>query len=148
MTLAFLQSSGTSPCVKLLLNMAVSRGAISSANSFSNRAGMVSGPLALLGLTFFSSLRTPSSETVMESIVGYGSPGGSGISMVSSCVKVDSYCLPRMSALSFEAEKSLPFSLSGEIPDRLYYVSVFCFLNYYHTLYKVLYKIHYLQIIL
>ena len=34
----------------------------------------------------------------------------------SSLVYTDSYCRPSMSALSLAPEKSLPFSLSGEIP--------------------------------
>ena len=115
-TFAFLQSAGTSPCSRLLLKIIVNRGAISSASSFRILAGMESGPLALFGLTFRNNFVTPSSDIWSSFIGGKGSPTGSGILETSSWVYTDTYCRPRMSTLSLALEKSLPFSLRGEIP--------------------------------
>ena len=57
---AELQSMGTSPSTKVLRKVSVRIGANSSAKSFRIRAGIMSGPDALLGLIFLSSFRTPS----------------------------------------------------------------------------------------
>ena len=100
LTLADFQSFGISPVVKLLWNIAVRNGASLAANSFKMRAGMRSGPLALFGLSFFSSLATPCCVTMMSGISGYSFPSGDGMEPLSSFVNTDWYCRFRMSALS------------------------------------------------
>ena len=116
MTLAILQSLGTVPVLKLSWKIVVRNWANSTASSFSILAGMRSGPDVLLGLSLCKSFATPSLLTLIFDIAGYGTPSGVGMSLVSSLVHVDSYCLLRMSALSFGLACSLPLSLSGATP--------------------------------
>ena len=73
------QSTGTSPSAKVLRKISVKIGANSSAKSYRIRAGIMSGPDALLGLIFLSSLRTPSLLISMSGIGGYGCPSGCGM---------------------------------------------------------------------
>ena len=68
--LAFLQPSGTVPEFNDFWNIFVSAGASSSAAVFRINVGIVSGPAALYGFKFFSSLMTPGILTVMFPMVG------------------------------------------------------------------------------
>ena len=115
-TFAERQSTGTSPSTKVLLKISVRIGANSSAKSFKIRAGIMSGPDALLGLLFLSSYRTPSLLISMSGIGGYGCPSGCGMFVSSSWVNVDSYCMLSMFDLSSGSACIFPFSLSGATP--------------------------------
>ena len=84
-------------------------GAISWARSFRILAGSRSGPPALAGLSFSSSLTTLCSSTLISLIAGKGVPSGIGMSSLSFFVQVDSYWGFRMSALSFGSSYSRPF---------------------------------------
>ena len=92
-------------------------GAQWSASSFRILAGIISGPVALLGLRRFSRLRIPSVVMSISGIVGEGSPSIGGIEDVSSCVKTDWYCRLRIFALSSGSLCSFPLSLSGATPQ-------------------------------
>ena len=102
--------------LKLSWKVVVRNGAISTASSFSIPAGMRSGPDALLGLSLCCGFATPFLLTLISGIAGYGTPPDVGMSPVSPLVHVDSYCLSRMSALSFGSACSLPLSLRGATP--------------------------------
>ena len=91
-------------------------GEISAASSFMILAGSISGPVALFVFSFCNNFRTPSAVTLMSGITGYVVLLGVGMLLQSSLVHVDSYCLFRMSALSFASAWSLPFSFKGAIP--------------------------------
>ena len=92
-------------------------GASSSAHSFNNRAGIMSGPVALRGLLFCRSFLTPSSLTYMLFMSGYGFLPGSGTWVSgSSWVNTDWYCLLSISALSLDALNRRLLSFSGAIP--------------------------------
>ena len=91
-------------------------GEISAASSFMILAVSISGPVALLGFSFCNNFRTPSAVTLMSGIAGYVVLLGVGMLLQSSLVHVGSYCLFRMSALSFASAWSLPFSFKGAIP--------------------------------
>ena len=86
-------------------------GAISWASSFRILARSRSGPQALAGLSFSSSLTTPCSSTLMSPIDGKGVRSGNGMSSLSSFIQEDSYWRFRMSALSFGSSYGRPFSL-------------------------------------
>ena len=90
-------------------------GEISAASSFMILAGSISGPVAL-GFSFCNNFRTPLAVTLMSGIAGYVVLLGVGMLLQSSLVHVDSYCLLRMSALSFASAWSLPCSFKGAIP--------------------------------
>ena len=62
---------------------------ISAAGSFMILAGSISGPVALLGFSFCSNLRSPSTVTLMSGIVGNGVPSGVEMMLQSSLVHVD-----------------------------------------------------------
>ena len=96
--------------------MMAKSGEISAASSFMILAGSISGPGALLGFSFCNNFRTPSAVTLMSGIAGNLVLLGVGMLLQSSLVHVDSYCLFRMSALSFASAWSLPFSFKGAIP--------------------------------
>ena len=70
-TYAFRQSEGTSPVFNDLLNIVVRIGAIWGASCLSRAGFRLSGPAALCGLRFWSSLRTPFSVIGMSGMVGY-----------------------------------------------------------------------------
>ena len=71
---------------RFLYQATVGRGASSCAASLSIKAGMESGPVALLDLRFFSSLKIPLQVTVMLVIDGLGLQPLSGMLEVSSLV--------------------------------------------------------------
>ena len=77
-TFACRQSSGTVPSWSDLVKMMVKIGASSEAQSFKMRAGILSGPVAFLGLVFCKSFRTPSSSMWISSMSGKGVPDGLG----------------------------------------------------------------------
>ena len=92
-------------------------GARSSAHSFDNRAGIMSGPEAFRELLFCNSFLRPSSLTVNWCKVRNGSSSGSEmVPAESSCVNTDWYCLFKMFALSFEQLNKRPLSFKGVIP--------------------------------
>ena len=74
---------------KLFWEIMARSGEISAASSFMILAGSISGPVALLGFSFCSNLRTTSAVTLMSGIVGNGVPSGVGMSLQSSLVHVD-----------------------------------------------------------
>ena len=74
-------------------------GANSSAASLSNLPGMMSGPVALWGLMFFRSFRTPLVLTFMGGALGVRLCRRSGSSDTSSWVKTELNCSPMMLAL-------------------------------------------------
>ena len=76
--LAFLQSSGTVPMLSDFMKIFVITGASSSAAVLRMNVGMVSGPAALYGFKFFSSLMIPGIVTTILSIVVYGLVSFSG----------------------------------------------------------------------
>ena len=88
-TLTVFQSLGTVPVLKLFWNILARSGEISAASFFMNLAGSISGPIALLGFSFCSNLRTPSAVTLMSGIVGNGVPSVVGMLLQSSLVHVD-----------------------------------------------------------
>ena len=69
---AFVHSSGTIPVSSDRWKIKVNIGASSCAASLSIKAGMESGPVALLDVRFFSSLKIPLQVTVMLVIDGLG----------------------------------------------------------------------------
>ena len=69
--------------------MMVRSGANSEAQPFRMRAGMLSGPVAFLGLVFCKSFLMPSSSTFISSMSGYGVPEGVGTWLMFHFVKVD-----------------------------------------------------------
>ena len=75
-TFAVLQSLGTIPVSKLHWKIAVNISGISLAISFKILAGSRSGPVALLGLSLSSSLKTPSLVTDISGMAGKGWPSG------------------------------------------------------------------------
>ena len=79
-------------------------------------AGNKSGPEALLGFSLSRSFTTPSLVTSISGIDGNGVPSDDGMLLLSSLVHVDSYCLLRISALSFGSACSRPFSFRGAMP--------------------------------
>ena len=96
--------------------MMVRNGPIFMVISLRAFAGSKSGPEALLGFSLSRSFTTPSLVTSISGIDGIGVPSGDGMLLLSSFVHVDSYCLLRISALSFGLACSSPFSLRGAMP--------------------------------
>ena len=79
----------------------------------------MSGPEAFRGLYLCRSFLTPSSVTGISLVSGNGSPSGSGMAVFGfSCVKVEWYCLLRISALSLELLNKRPLSFNGAIPVK------------------------------
>ena len=115
-TLTVLQSFGTIQVSKLFWKIMVRNSPISVAISLRTLAGSKSGPEALLGFSLSRSFTTPSLVTSVSGIDGNGVPSGDGMLLLSSLVHVDSYCLLRISALSFGSACSRPFSLRGAMP--------------------------------
>ena len=105
--------------------MVASIGANSSAHSFNNRTGIMSGPEVLRGLVFCRSFLTPSYFTVVISFIARkGIPFGSRIGEFGSlCVKTDYYCLLKMSALSLEALNKRPLYLNSAMPVESFRIS-------------------------
>ena len=132
-TFADRQSSGTVPESRDFWKIAVSDGDISSGSSLRILAGIMSGPQALFVFILLNSFATPSFVTMMSVIGEQGSPLGCGILEVPSRVKVDSYCLFRILALSFGSACIFPFSFRLETPqlsflrDFIYDQNLFCF---------------------
>ena len=89
-------------------------GAISSAISMSTLGWISSGPHALVGSRFLSSLRTPAINTVMFSILGV-TAGWYGIEIIHSLVKTLENCLFRISAFSKFVSASFSPSFNGRI---------------------------------
>ena len=116
-TFADCQSSGTVLESRDIWKIAFSNGDISLASSLRILAGILSGLQALFGFIFLKSFATPSSVTMMSGIVEHCSPLGCGMFEVSSRVKVDSYCLFKILALSFGSACIFPFSFRGATPQ-------------------------------
>ena len=89
---------------------------ISMAISLRMLAGSRSGPEALLGLSLSRSFITPSLVTLISGIDGENMPSSDGMLLLPSLVHVDSYCLLRISALSFGSVWRRPFSFKGATP--------------------------------
>ena len=96
--------------------MRVSAGASSLAASFSSLPGMLSGPVALLGLISFRSLTTPPTETVILGTSGVSLCPRSGKSPGASCEKTEANCLLRRSALVILSLYVIPSFLRGATP--------------------------------
>ena len=92
------QISSTHPCMRDAWNTRDRAGAVCSAVSFRILAEMLSGPAALCGLMFLSSLVTPPVCIVMSGMVGYGLSPRSGMVSWGSCVNTEENCLFRISA--------------------------------------------------
>ena len=93
----------------------------------------MSGPQVLFGLILLRSFATPSSVTMMLGIGWQDSPLVFCMLEVSSRVKVDSYCLFGILALSFGATSIFPFSFMGAtlqlsfLSDLMNDQNLFCF---------------------
>ena len=112
---AWVHSRGTLPCLTDWLNKAVSWGASSFDISFSTWSGMQSGPAALWGFSWFSSLRTPAEWIWRMSMVGLLGPSHR-MKVLSSMVKTDLNSSNMILALSVAPEKSFPWHFSGGTP--------------------------------
>ena len=73
------------------------------------------GTACLSRFSFESSLRRPSSVTLMSAIGGIGVPSRVEMSSLSSLVHVDSYCQFNIAALSFGSSWSRPCSFRGAV---------------------------------
>ena len=113
-TLAVLQSFDTIPVSKLFWNIMVRNGPISVAISLRTRKQIWSR--GFIGLSLSRSFTTPSLVASIYGIDGNGVPSGDGMLLLSSMDHVDSYCLLRISALSFGSACSRPFSFRGALP--------------------------------
>ena len=85
LTFVVLQSLGTIPVSKLCWKIAVNVGVVSLAISFNVLAGSRSGPVALLGLSLSSSLKTPSLVTDISGMAGKGWSSGMGWCLMLIC---------------------------------------------------------------
>ena len=99
MTRADFQSNGILPLSIEIWRIWARPGANSSAASFSNLQGMLSGPVALWGLMSFSSFWTPFLLSFMGGTLGVWLGPRSGNSDVSSWVKTEQNWSPMMFAL-------------------------------------------------
>ena len=85
LTFAVLQSLGTIPVSKLRWKIVVNIDAISLAISFNVLAGSRPGPVALLGLSLSSSLKTPSLVSNISGMAGKGWPSWMGWCLMLIC---------------------------------------------------------------
>ena len=114
-TRACRQSEGISDWLSGAWNSKDRAGASSTAVSFKNLAGILSGPEALFGLTFLSSLVIPSVEMTISSIMGdlegpkFGTESNIGENTLENC-------LLRASAFSFGVVRCLPSDVSVDAP--------------------------------
>ena len=81
------------PVASDVVNIFVKIGAISSAHSLRIYVEISSGPFAFLGSRFFSNFCTPLTSNVSSLMRGAGGVRRHGISVISSFVKILSYCL-------------------------------------------------------
>ena len=84
--------------------------------SFNIRAGILSGPVALLPLIASSSFSIPSVDTVMSGILCALDSGSCGTLSMASLVKTEENCLLSASALDVASECDTPFWKSVDIP--------------------------------